>query len=132
MEAAFKATEAAADENDDDENNAMSAMKNVNKMQSKMSEVYELIDLQKKIENEIKTARKEKNKEKEIEARNKKEFIHRVLFPLAHFRQITNKKQFDVFAYPRCESDLAEFVKKNEITGEIMKDIFRQTAQRKL
>ena len=39
MEAAFKATEAAADENDDDENNAMSAMKNVNKMKSKMSEV---------------------------------------------------------------------------------------------
>ncbi len=59
-----------------------------------------------------------------------KKLIYRVLFPLAHFRQVTDEKTFDVFAYPLMDGDLMGYIEKNKPTGEKMRHIFIQIAER--
>ena len=55
---------------------------------------------------------------------------YRVLFPLAHFRQVTDEQSFDVFAYPLMDGDLMDYIEKNKPTGEKMRNIFIQSAER--
>ena len=59
-----------------------------------------------------------------------KKLIYRVLFPIAHFRQVTDEKTFDVFAYPLMDGDLMGYIEKNKPTGEKMRNIFIQIAER--
>ena len=117
--AAFKANEVVEDK---------SAMENVKEMQEQMREVYELIDLQKTAK---KQALEAENQPNEIGQGMKKSKIDRVLFPLAHFRQITDQTTFDVYSYPLCESDLSEYLiqQKDNVTGEIIKSICIQTTE---
>ena len=54
-----------------------------------------------------------------------------VLFPLAHFRQTTNNKIYDVFVYPICKGgDLSEYIKKTNPIKDELKEIFLQMAKR--
>ena len=59
-----------------------------------------------------------------------KKLIYRVLFPAAHFRQVTDEKTFDVMAYPLMDDDLMGYIEKNKPTGEKMRNIFIQIAER--
>ena len=118
-DAAFKANEVVEEK---------SAMENVKEMQAQMREVYELIDLHKTAKKQALEAENQPNEEeKEI----KKSKIDRVLFPLAHFRQITDQTTFDVYSYPLCESNLIEYLiqQKDNVTGEIIKSICIQTTE---
>ena len=116
--AAFKANEVIEDK---------SAMENVKEMQEQMREVYELIDLQKTAKQQALEAENQPNVKQKI----KKSNIDRVLFPLAHFRQITDQTTFDVYSYPLCESDLSEYLiqQTDNLTGEIIKSICIQTTE---
>ena len=117
--AAFKANEVVE---------VKSAMENVKEMQEQMREVYELIDLQKTAKKQALEAENQPNEE---EQKIKKSKIDRVLFPLAHFRQITDQTTFDVYSYPLCKSDLSEYLvqQKDNVTGEIIKSICIQTTE---
>ena len=68
----------------------------------------------------------QKKKLENIETRSS-----RVLFPLAHFRQIFDEDTFDVFVYFKCDYNLAEYLKKKKPTGETLRQIYIQTAERK-
>ena len=74
-DAAFKASELLQDK-DDAKNDPMAALKMVDKMQNKMKEVYELIDLKKtvndkvKYENDIENYEKDDNKQTETKRNN--------------------------------------------------------------
>ena len=124
--AAFKASEVVEA---DGEKDTMSAMKKVTEMQEKMREVYELIDLQKKAKKEEKEA---KYKLKLNDVKKSKSNIERVLFPLAHFRQITDRRTFDVYVYPECLSDLAKYLKNNQLNGAGLRETCIQMTERKV
>ena len=104
--AAFKAFEFDGDTND--------ATEVIGQMQRSIEELNELINLQNEID------------ETKI---NKLETF--VLFPMAHFRQTTNNKIYDVFVYPVCKGgNLHDFLKKHNPRNEEMKEIFLQMAKR--
>ena len=86
----------------------------IGNMQKAIVELHELINLQGQIDkNQIETL---------------KTFV---LFPLAHFRQTTNNKIYDVFVYPMCGGgNLNNYIKKyNPIKNEL-KEIFLQMTKR--
>ena len=86
----------------------------IGNMQKAIEELHELINLQGQIdENQIEKLRTF------------------VLFPLAHFRQTTNNKIFDVFVYPICKGgDLSDYIKNNNPMKDELKEIFLQMAKR--
>ena len=104
--AAFKTFEFDGDTND--------ATVVIGNMQKAIEELYELINLQEEID--------------ETQIEKLKTFV---LFPLAHFRQTTNNKIYDVFVYPICKGgNLSDYIKKYNPIEDELKEIFLQMARR--
>ena len=59
-----------------------------------------------------------------------RKIMYRVLFPWAHFRQVTDGRTFDVFAYPLCNGNLIEYIQDTKPSGEEMRNIFVQISER--